>query len=157
MKDIVVQVRFRVHDEFVLRKFVEDHCSPAFKEQPAAAVLFAGLVDRSRPGYFEHIELLSHCVLPVIEARSFDAKDGLPYTLTLIVRVHHPDELWEAARGAYQVNWFDLNWEPASYGEAVYELLIASNSRPAPLDLGFEIEAVEYPTDHPYPTKPCDK
>lgn len=74
--------------------------------------------------------------------------DSDEYLVCVQARINNHDKLIEVARTAYG----DQQWEPECYAEALYEVLLASNSNAAPLQLGFEI--IQFTTEHNDMTRP---
>ena len=61
------------------------------------------------------------------------------YQLVVNARVSDKDGVIAAAKEAYAQSWGDASWVPESLEEALYEIVLASNPNPSPIDLGFEI------------------
>lgn len=66
-------------------------------------------------------------------------KDGVITNLTLTVDVHDSAALREEALRCYGTVWNKAPDHDFDDAEAIYEILVASNPHPAPVDLGFEI------------------
>jgi hypothetical protein len=58
------------------------------------------------------------------------------------------------ARECYQTTWQDDDWRPKTLGEALFEILIASNQSPSPDIAGYEIIEHSAPIDHDLTPKP---
>jgi hypothetical protein len=61
------------------------------------------------------------------------------YQVYVKTRVFDEDAFWAAAQDVYFETWGQEDWEPDNLEEALYELVLASNSNPSPSNLGFEI------------------
>lgn len=76
------------------------------------------------------------------------------FNVTVSLRVTDGERLIASARDAYYACFQDFEWYPETFCEAAYELLIASNNSPAPVDIGFEIMRTTYAVDEPTPKAP---
>lgn len=63
------------------------------------------------------------------------------YELEARCVVHDEQLVVDNAKLARLVAWGEADWAPVDLSEALGELLLYSNSRPAPVDLGFEFVA----------------
>jgi hypothetical protein len=83
------------------------------------------------------------------EIRSTDVTAISEKQFSILVSVNVTDEqaMIKEVRNCYSAVWQDSDWKPESLGEAVYELLCASNERPSPDTVGFEFVDQKYLVD----------
>ncbi len=81
----------------------------------------------------------------------FEIKSGLVtnlkdavFEVNLLVEVLDAEKFVRNAISRYVACWQDDDWRPKTLCEAGYEILIASNASPSPLDVGFEIHDTNY-------------
>jgi len=69
------------------------------------------------------------------------------YLLRVDAVITDPAKVTREDVNCYRAIWQDANWRPESYGEALFEIMVASNSTPSPDVAGYEIVDYGYPID----------
>lgn len=133
--DAIIQfgIKLFVHDEFSVR---------AFAGMPASTVAWAPFEDALRATVLNPAPPIGagYRLLPNAEVRRLHYESrGATWFILVKVEVLDAPALMEEARTRYRACWADDSWMPASLEEAMYEILVASNASPAPMDLGFEL------------------
>ena len=128
----------RVADETELRNFVHDNSGPDFDGAALTDIIWEGVANPASAPLDTGYEFVQGSGVEKDE-ESVNDRDGVKYAVNVVMAVHDQDALIKEARSRYQTCWGDQTWFPPTLAAAAYEVVIASNASPAPLDIGFEI------------------
>lgn len=131
MENIVtIQLRLRVIDEDALRAAADqiEHGAESLEE-----VICTAIITPSRAPL--------DCGFEIKSKKAMQIADG--HMLEVICDVFDEQMLAAEAKACYQACWQDADWEPVSVEDALYEVLVASNSNPAPCDMGYELTELD--------------
>lgn len=67
------------------------------------------------------------------------SQPGRRWSIRIQAEINDPSAVVAEARERYVQCWNNPFWYPGSLSEAVYEILIASNASPAPVDIGLNL------------------
>lgn len=126
-----IYVKLRVEDPDELRKAATEQGIPDAASTKLESILLAFGVNPGPSAAASSFVLSADN--SVVYLSKFD------FQLCSAAEILDPKTFVGAARAAYSGCWGDDVWAPSNLGEALYELTLASNPFPCPLDLGFEI------------------
>lgn len=76
------------------------------------------------------------------------------FVLDLEAEILDEAQFLTAARSAYANAWSE-EFEPENLGHALYEVVVASNASPSPVEIGFEIVTYDYRGEPVAPSSPA--
>lgn len=120
----------RIFNEHLLKRWADELAGPKMAKSLPTALYATAINPFTPPGD------AGYSIAPESHVTKADA--GL-FTIRITADVADPAKVRAEAISRYQACWQDTDWAPQTVGEALHELLIASNASPSPDACGIEI------------------